>query len=127
MQRIRDDDARLYDRARALLDVVSDGRYEGQPLKDMRSYGDLTDCRKIYLGLPGMRPTHRIVYQKSPTSATVEVIDVVAVEARADGYAYLLAATRLGRLPDETKARAARVHQKMIAERSDRRKTTKPR
>lgn len=49
--------------------------------------------------------------------ATIEVVAVVAVEARDDGYVYLLASKRLGRLPTETQPKLDRVHQQFIAKR----------
>ncbi len=83
----------------------------------MAKTGDLSDCRKLYFGL-GNPPSHRIVYRV--LDETIEIIEIVAVEARADMYVYLLAALRLGRLPAETKPQLNRVHQQIIAKRARR-------
>ncbi|MBK5224177.1 MAG: hypothetical protein JJE52_15145 [Acidimicrobiia bacterium] len=45
------------------------------------------------------------------------MVEVVAVEARDEGYVYLLVAERLGRLPEETKARKKRTHEAVVARR----------
>ena len=92
------------------------GRIDAVPLRSMARTGDLGDCRKIYFGM-GDSPSHRIVVHHID-EATVEVVEVVAVEARQGAYAYLLAANRLGRLPRETKPEFDRVHQTVIARRS---------
>lgn len=90
----------------------------------MASYGDLSDCFKVYFGTTD-EPTHRIVYRHLD-DGDIEVIEAVAVEARADGYVYLLAASRLGRLPKESKRRFDRIHQAMIALRSSRKGAARP-
>ncbi|MEK7422632.1 MAG: hypothetical protein AAB131_02210 [Actinomycetota bacterium] len=83
----------------------------------MGTTGDLTDCRKLYFGL-GDPPSHRIVYR----DLAGEIVEIVAVEARAEMYAYLLAAVRLGRLPIEAKPGFNRVHEQVIARRSTKRR-----
>ena len=95
------------------------GRIDPVRLGEMAKTGDLGDCLKIYFGL-GHPPSHRIVLLRVDES-TVEVVEVVAVEARQDAYAYLLAASRLGRLPRETKPEFERVHQTVIARRGRKR------
>lgn len=77
--------------------------------------GDLADCRKLYFGL-GDPPSHRIVFRELD-DGMIEVIEVVAVEAREDMYAYLLASVRLGRLPVESRPRYQRPHQATIGRR----------
>lgn len=120
LERLRADDPALPSAAlRTLRDVVN-GTIEGAPLNEMAVAGDLSDCRKLYFG-PGKPPSHRIVYRLLG-DGTVEVIEVVAVEAREDMYAYLLAATRLQRLPAETKGRFNRIHQGVIRRRGERRR-----
>lgn len=97
-------------RARALIDLVEAGLVTGEPLKLLASYGDLSDCRKVYFSATGNGATHRLVYQvvEAVGIATIEVVAVVAVEARDDGYVHLLASKRLGRLPAETQPKLDR-------------------
>ena len=118
--RLEQDNHRLVVRAQALVELIVDREIEGEELKLLASYGDLTDCRKIYFGVTS-DPTHRIVYRLLADGA-IEVVEVVAVEQREEGYVYLLAAQRLARLPAETKKRLTRVHQGVIQRRSDSRK-----
>lgn len=99
-----------------MIDLVVEGEIEGVELQLLPAYGDLTDCRKVYFGLTS-EPTHRIVYRLD-SSGIVEVIEVVAIEQRDEGYVYLLAAQRLARLPPEAKPRFDRVHQSVIKRRS---------
>jgi hypothetical protein len=130
----KDDIGRLYaddpDVARLALLRVRDleaRKVEGIPLEEMAKAGDLGDCRKMYFG-PGNPPSHRIVYRHLDDDPTkVEVVEVIAVEARADMYVYLLAASRLGRLPVETKPQFNRVHQAVIKKRSASREKKVPR
>lgn len=125
----RDDIARLAlddpALARLALRKVRDleaGLIEGIALHDMARTGDLTDCRKLYFG-PGAPPSHRIVYRELPER--VEVVEVVAAEARAERYAYLLAAVRLGRLPHASRDEYHRVHQAVVQRRAALRRTTR--
>jgi hypothetical protein len=119
IERLSKDAVGLDVRARALIELVEEGRVTGQELTLMPSYGDLSDCRKIYFGLHKDDATHRLVYQvvQDGGVATLEVVAVVAVENRDEGYVYLLASNRLGRLPDETRPKLNRVHQQHIAKR----------
>lgn len=119
LERLRHDHERLAVRAIALLDLIAEGKYAVEPLNQMASYGDLADCYKVYFGLTDAS-THRIVYRKLESGA-IEVIEAVAIEERAEGYVYLLAASRLNRLPTESKKRFNRVHQAAIAARAKRR------
>ncbi|HEY5014184.1 MAG TPA: hypothetical protein VIK61_15985 [Acidimicrobiia bacterium] len=98
---------------------MKDGEVVGQPLALLPSYGDLSDCRKIYFGVDANAPTHRIVYREFP-DGSVQVVEVVAVEARDEGYVYLLAASRLNVLPAETRAKLNRVHQAVVQRRGAR-------
>lgn len=127
IERLREDDPRLALRARALVDLLETGEIEGEELELLPSYGDLRDCRKIYFGRSVDEVTHRLVYQVVETAAgtKLEVVEVVAVEARDDGYVYLLAAERLGRLPAETRPKLNRVHQGAIARRADKRRASR--
>lgn len=102
---------------RKIRDLVA-GLVQGTPLNENTVTGDLTDCAKIYFG-PGNPPSHRIVYRTLPDQA-FEVLEVVAIEARDELYVYLLAAQRLHRLPNETKPRFERTHQRIIRMRWDR-------
>jgi hypothetical protein len=119
--RLAEDDRRL---ARSALQAVRDlerGEVDGLPLADMALTGDLTDCRKLYFGL-GSPPSHRIVYRELGPSGDIEILEVVAIEARDELYAYLLSAARLGRLPDESKPRFNRLHQQIVQRRAARRR-----
>ena len=125
LTRLGNDHPRLLIRARALIGLVASGEFEGELLQLLPMYGDLADCRKVYFGLTSDNATHRIVY-RSGESGHVEVIEVVAVEQRDEGYVYLLAAQRLGRLPDETRRRFDRVHQTVIKRRGSTRTPKAP-
>ncbi len=118
--RLDQDNHRLVVRAQALVELVVDREIEGEEFKLLASYGDLSDCRKIYFGVTA-EPTHRIVYRLL-ADEEIEVVQVVAVEQREEGYVYLLAAQRLAQLPAETKGRLNRVHQDVIKRRSESRK-----
>lgn len=129
LERLKGDDVALYQRARGLLDLVEANEYDGVPLKEMSKYGDLSNCRKIYFGHGPARNSHRIVYQMAEPEEggdlRVEVIEVVAVEARDDGYVYLKAAERLGLLPAETRPTLKRAQQRRIDDRAARKKKPK--
>src|SRR2546423_3020623 len=97
-----DDVRRLFRQDRALglvvlqrLTDLAKGALTGEPL-EQRPSADLADCRKIYVGTTGGRPTHRIVY-RDVAGPVVEVIEVVAVGPREGLAVYLEAAERLGR------------------------------
>lgn len=79
------------------LTDLAQGRLDGEPL-ERRATGDLSDCRKVYVGLVGGQPTHRIVYRQVG-GGVVEVLEVVVVGAREAMAVYLEAARRLGRIP----------------------------
>ena len=114
----QDDPVRAAEAGRVLADIAA-GRRDGEPLSAMAATGDLSDCRKIYFGHRN-QPTHRIVLQQRP-DGTLEVLLVVAVEARADAYVYLLSAERLQRLPQPQQPNLDRLRQEHIAQRSRRR------
>lgn len=119
--RLAEDDPVLATYALLKVRDLEDGRVEGVPLADMAKSGDLHDCRKLYFGI-GNPPSHRIVYRDVDDGTTqIEIIEIIAIEERAEMYAYLLAAVRLGRLPTETRPEFNRVHQKVIAKRAARR------
>ena len=119
--RLAEDDRRLAQLALQTVRALERRDVDGLPLADMALTGDLADCRKLYFGL-GSPPSHRIVYREVGPSGDVEIIEVVAVEARDELYAYLLAAARLGRLPDESKPRFNRLHQQIVQRRAGRRR-----
>lgn len=116
LKRLGEDNPDLPGLALAKLKAYEVGRIDAVPLRAMAKTGDLGDCRKIYFG-PGDPPSHRIVVHHIDET-TIEVVEVVAVEARQDAYAYLLAANRLGRLPRETTPGFDAVHQTVIARRA---------
>lgn len=96
-----DDVRRLHREDPALALVVlqrladlAKGRLDGEPL-ERRPSADLSDCRKIYVGRTGGRPTHRIVY-RAIAGGAIEVIEVIAVGRREGMAVYLEAAERLG-------------------------------
>lgn len=122
LARLKGDDPTLANRARNLAKLLQLGEITGFPLTEMPKYGDLSDCRKIYFGTPSEPKSYRIVYQDGPSAGDVEVLEVVAVEARDDGYVYLQAAKRLGRLPSESEAKLKHVHQRRIRDRAARAK-----
>lgn len=127
IERLAEDDPRLKLRAVALLDLLADGKIAGKELENMAFYGDLSDCFKFYFGATRDTITHRIVYRKlAGVGGGIEVIEAIAVEQRAEGYVYLLASTRMARLPDTAKKAYNRVHQKVIALRGEKRKTGRP-
>jgi len=107
-----------------LVRDVSERRLDGEPLHSLARAGDLGDCRKIYFGV-GQPASHRIVFRLLD-DGSVEVVEVVAIEAREDAYVYLLASIRLGRLPSETRPQFDRLHQRLIAERGQRDKPDRP-
>lgn len=117
--RLAQDDPQLAVLALRKVRDLENRTVDGTPLEEMASTGDLRDCRKLYFG-PGDPPSHRIVYRDLGESGGVEVVEVVALEARDELYAYLLAAARLGRLPIGSKRRFNRLHQQVIQRRSGR-------
>jgi hypothetical protein len=80
-----------------LLKRLDAGTLAPQPLRDFAKTGDLSDCGKIVVAVPG-EPEHRIVVRSN--GGTFEVSEVVAVEDRTQDLPYLLAGLRLGRIDD---------------------------
>ncbi len=115
--RLAEDDAELATLALRKVRELEARTVEGVPLEEMAVTGDLGDCRKLYFG-PGNPPSHRIVYRELDEEEGLEIIEVVAVEAREQLYTYLLAAKRLGRLPVESEPRFRRQHQEVIQRRA---------
>ncbi len=102
---------------------IEHGTTHGQRLKDLSRTGDLSDCFKVYFGV-GSPPSHRLTYRQLDGEATgtlIEVVEIVAVEQREADYVYLLTASRLGRLPNETRKAFNTVHQQVIKARNRRR------
>lgn len=117
--RLNVDDQRLGRLALERVRALENREIEGEPLNDMASTGDLADCRKLKFGV-GTPPSHRIVYRDLGPQEGIEILEIVAIESRSALYAYLLAASRLGRLPVESEEQFGRVHQQTIARRSRR-------
>jgi len=125
--RIDAEDPAVAKLALRLAKKLEAGTISGVRLEDMSRTGDLSDCFKVLFGV-GNPPSHRLTYRQiEPAEPTVqvgpvvEVVEVVAVEQRDQGYVYLLTASRLGRLPAETKSLYNRVHQSVIQRRSNKR------
>ena len=118
--RLADDDPDLAVLALRKVRELEARTVEGVKLEEVAVTGDLGDCRKLYFG-PGDPPSHRIVYRELGEQEGIEVVEAVAVEAREQLYAYLLAAKRLGRLPTESEPRFRHQHQEVIQRRSQRR------
>ncbi|MEY4010276.1 MAG: hypothetical protein RLZZ93_968, partial [Actinomycetota bacterium] len=81
-------------------------------LRSFGKTGDLSDCGKIPVLVDGA-PEHRIVVREMG-DGDFEVVEVVAVEERADDLVYLLTALRLSRLVEpvhrsDVERRVARV------------------
>lgn len=74
------------------------GQIDPTPLRDFAKTGDLRDCGKVTVLVDG-EPEFRIVV-RDVGGGRFEVVNVVAVEARADDLAYLLAGLRLERIED---------------------------
>lgn len=119
--RLAEDDPRLARLALQRVRDVEQGNVEGVPLGELALTGDLGDCRKLYFGL-GDPPSHRIVYRELGPTGEIEILEIVAIEARDELYAYLLAAARLERLPAESKPRFNRLHQQIVQRRASRRR-----
>jgi mRNA interferase RelE/StbE len=122
IERLAKDDPVIGRLAALKVHELARGDVVGEPLAEMASTGDLSDCFKLYFGI-GSPPSHRIVYiEIADTGPPVwEIVEIVAVEERDDLYAYLLASSRLGRLPPESKPTFNRLHQVRIKRRSRRR------
>jgi hypothetical protein len=75
------------------VEALDQGTLRPTPLK----HGDLSDCGKVVVETVG-HPEYSIVVRE--VGGTIEIIEVVTVEERADDLAYLLAGVRLGRITD---------------------------
>jgi len=87
------------------LKALDEGRLVPQPLRDFAKTGDLGDCGKIVVALPG-EPEYRIVVWSD--DGTWAVAEVVAIEERTRDLPYLLAGIRLGRIVDPVRRSDAR-------------------
>ena len=116
---LTDEDPAVARLAAQKLRDLQGGLVDGEPLRNLAFYGDLSDCFKLRFGL-GNPPSHRIVYRQLPDT-TIEILEVVAIEARDDAYVYLLASYRVGVLPESSEPKLKRVHQQVIARRTKRR------
>lgn len=92
-----------------LLKRLDAGTLTPRALHNFGKTGDLTDCGKIIVALPG-EPEYRIVVKGE--NGTFMVAEVVAVEDRTQDLPYLLAGLRLGRIKDPVRRSDAgrRVH-----------------
>jgi hypothetical protein len=80
----------------SLLQQLESGRLQVRRLRSFGKTGDLSDCGKIPVLVDGA-PEHRIVVRELG-DGDFEIVEVVAVEERADDLVYLLTALRLSRL-----------------------------
>ena len=81
-----------------LLKLLDAGRLSPVRLNDYVKTGDLSECGTIVVEVSG-HPEHRIVV-RDLGRGRFEVSEVIAIEARAEDLAYLLAGLRLGRIED---------------------------
>lgn len=81
-----------------LLKLLDGGRLSPVRLNDYAKTGDLSDCGKIVVEVSG-HPEHRIIV-RDLGRGRFEVSEVIAIEARVEDLAYLLAGLRLGRIVD---------------------------
>ena len=96
----------------SLLQQLESGRLLVRRLRSFGKTGDLSDCGKIPVLVDGA-PEHRIVVRELG-DGDFEIVEVVAVEERADDLVYLLTALRLSRLVEpvhrsDVERRVARV------------------
>ena len=96
----------------SLLQQLESGRLQVRRLRSFGKTGDLSDGGKIPVLVDGA-PEHRIVVREMG-DGEFEVVEVVAVEERADDLVYLLTALRLSRLVEpvhrsDVERRVARV------------------
>lgn len=104
-ERLKANEPNVWEQARLYLRLVERGEYEGALLSDAARTGDVSDCRKVYVGDGAMPPSHRLVYREatehdaSPVEVEVVAVEIVAIIEREDAHAYMQAARRLGRLP----------------------------
>ena len=87
-------------RAMQVFVDVSLGLIQGQPLGNLSSTGDLSDCYKVYFDTDlNIKPRYRLVYRLLP-DATLQIVtaELVAVGKREQLDAYVRAVARLGRL-----------------------------
>jgi hypothetical protein len=121
--RLAEDDPAIARLALRMIRDLEAGTAEGVALTEMAKTGDLGDCRKLYFGT-GKPPSHRIVYRTLDADpGQIEILEIIVIESRSDLYVYLLAANRLGRLPEETRPQYNRVHQAALARRAARKRT----
>ncbi len=70
----------------------------GTPLKDDPLWGDLSDCRKIYLDEShDVDPRWRIIYKLLPDEERPEVAEVIIIGPREDDAVYVEVMGRLNR------------------------------
>ena len=99
------------------LKALDQGTLRPTLLKYYAKTGDLRDCGKVVVETDG-HPEYRIVVRE--VGGSIEIIEIVTLEERADDLAYLLAGVRPGRITDrirrsETDRKIARI-QKLRSE-----------
>jgi hypothetical protein len=93
----------LQRRALQVFADLSNREFEGQPLDERPSTGDLSDCRKVYFDSEDHRaPRYRFVYRLRPNEIEAVEVEGVAVGERKGLEVYLEVARRLDRLRDDS-------------------------
>lgn len=91
----------LYPVAINALVELKRGRPATHDLTYMPTYGDISDCSTLYIGLPDDYPSasHRIVFRDTPIDDVSNDTrrEIVALGEREKGKVYHMAAQRLGR------------------------------
>ena len=103
----------------ALLKQLAAGQVRPRRLRSFGKTGDLGDCGKLAVVVEG-EPEHRIVV-RDLGDGRFRVVEVIAIEERADDLVYLLAGIRLGRILDPVrKSDVERRLARIVAERQRR-------
>ncbi len=106
-EKIPDDLRNLKERDLQLLalkkiQAIKSGHLHGQPLGDHRKTGDLSDCFKLLFDTrTDLPPRFRIVYRQENQDLEILFIEILSIGERYQLEAYIAAAERLGRLPEE--------------------------
>ena len=84
------------------IELIKSGHLQGQPLGAHHATGDLSDCYKVLFATrTDLPPRFRIVYREQNQNLEILFIEVLSIGERYQLEAYISAAERLGRLPNE--------------------------